>query len=55
VLACLEKDPRDRPQTARELSTRLAAVDCADVWTQDRAQEWWKAHAQAPGTASVNA
>jgi plasmid stabilization system protein ParE len=41
VLSCLAKDPAKRPQSARELSLRLAEVECASSWTQDRAREWW--------------
>jgi serine/threonine protein kinase len=51
VLACLAKDPARRPQSARELSLRLAEVDGSTAWTQDRAREWWTAHlpAASPG------
>jgi len=41
VLACLAKDPAKRPQSAKELSLRLAALEGAGAWTQDRAREWW--------------
>jgi serine/threonine-protein kinase len=41
VLACLSKDPADRPQTARELSLGLAEVEAADAWSEARAREWW--------------
>jgi serine/threonine-protein kinase len=44
VLACLAKDPAQRPQSARELSLRLAEVDGASAWTQERAREWWATH-----------
>jgi serine/threonine-protein kinase len=46
VLACLAKDPAQRPQSARELSCRLAEVECASAWSQDRAREWWGTHLQ---------
>ncbi|HEX6433194.1 MAG TPA: serine/threonine-protein kinase, partial [Gemmatimonadales bacterium] len=43
VLSCLAKDPAKRPESARELSRRLAQVEGASAWTQDWAREWWLA------------
>lgn len=43
VLSCLSKDPEQRPQSARELSRRLAAIETTD-WSQDRARAWWAEH-----------
>jgi serine/threonine-protein kinase len=48
VLSCLAKDPASRPQTARELSRRLAEVEGASAWTQDRAREWWDRYRPSP-------
>jgi len=47
VLSCLAKDPAKRPQSARELSLRLAEVEGASAWTQDRARDWWVTHQPA--------
>jgi serine/threonine-protein kinase len=44
VLSCLAKEPAHRPQSARELSLRLAAVEGATAWTEERAREWWATH-----------
>ena len=41
VMACLAKDPHARPQTARELSLRLAAAHSVP-WTDTHARQWWE-------------
>jgi hypothetical protein len=43
VLACLEKDPARRPESAAELLRRLEA--CAiEPWDSDDAEAWWLEH-----------
>jgi len=43
ILACLAKDPRRRPATARDLGRRLAAL-LLPAWTAERAEDWWRIH-----------
>ncbi len=44
VLACLEKHPDRRPQTAAELEASLAALVIEPAWTAAKAAAWWRLH-----------
>ena len=44
LLACLEKRPEDRPATAHVLRARLRACAAAELWTNERAAQWWALH-----------
>jgi serine/threonine protein kinase len=52
VMACLEKNPNRRPQTAQELMDRLAALEFAEPWTEERSRLWWKEHLSDRGAAA---
>lgn len=43
VLACLAKEPADRPKDALELSDALAEVEGLS-WTKRQASDWWRAN-----------
>ncbi len=44
ILACLQKDPENRPQTAREVERMLASVPLSEAWTEEHAETWWQEH-----------
>ncbi|HKT58636.1 MAG TPA: serine/threonine-protein kinase [Gemmatimonadales bacterium] len=49
VLACLAKEPADRPQTAAAIAAALEAMDLGS-WSEADAAGWWSRH-QAPAAA----
>jgi tRNA A-37 threonylcarbamoyl transferase component Bud32 len=44
ILACLAKLPEERPQSAAELSERLALAVPTPIWTDELAHRWWDRH-----------
>jgi len=44
VMNCLEKDPADRYQSAREMIGVLDAMSPDNRWTEDEAESWWQLH-----------
>jgi hypothetical protein len=42
VLDCLEKDPSQRPESAKALMDRLAACDDVRPWLPEEARKWWR-------------
>ena len=41
VMACLAKNPSERPQSAATLSKQLAAVK-VEAWDEEQAAAWWR-------------
>ena len=44
IMACLDKMPSKRPQTARELSQLISKSPVAHDWTLEEADGWWGRH-----------
>jgi serine/threonine-protein kinase len=42
LLACLEKEPERRPQTASELRRRMHDCQGFGAWDRERARLWWQ-------------
>jgi serine/threonine protein kinase len=55
VLACLAKDPADRPRSAAEVLQRITMLESGPKWTSAQAREWWQAQRPAATSASTDA
>ena len=44
ILACLSKDPQQRPASAAVLAEQLAACDLPSPWSNSQASNWWEKH-----------
>ena len=44
IMACLQKEPANRPQSAGELNEMLAACSLESTWSCEKAKEWWDLH-----------
>jgi eukaryotic-like serine/threonine-protein kinase len=44
VLACLEKDPAKRPQSAEQLLRMVRQCRSGETWDHDAARGWWQTH-----------
>ena len=51
LLTCLEKDPSRRLGSAREMANALLACKGFEPWTEQHAEEWWRAHLAPAGAA----
>jgi serine/threonine-protein kinase len=52
VLACLEKNPDHRPQSASELAALLSACPVPRPWSAGSAEKWWRTHAPSLALSS---
>jgi serine/threonine protein kinase len=55
LLACLAKQPSERPVSAQALRAQLLACDAAQRWTDRRAAAWWTSHRHQLRSAEARA
>ena len=55
VLACLNKQPSERPAAARDLCDRLGQCEVEQPWTREEARNWWRTRMEAEKAVSLDA
>ncbi len=55
ILACLAKDPAERPKSAQELAQRLESCGRNGGWGRADAERWWRTHAPALAAPTITA
>jgi hypothetical protein len=53
IMACLSKDPDQRPDSAKALAKALGACDDVTPWNEAEAQAWWRDRAQRRSAAKT--
>ncbi|MFL5460363.1 MAG: serine/threonine-protein kinase, partial [Gemmatimonadales bacterium] len=54
VLACLAKQPEDRPSNARELADLLGECEVGEEWSREHARLWWGSRLQPEAAVSFS-
>jgi serine/threonine-protein kinase len=54
VLACLAKQPEERPSNARALADLLAECEGGEEWTREHARLWWGSRLQPDAAVSFS-
>ena len=54
VMACLAKNPDERPARAAELGRMLAACTAVPAWGPEDAERWWQMHLPAAGEPTLD-
>ena len=44
ILACLARDPQQRPASAADIRAQLLRLPFPDAWSESRARRWWQDH-----------
>jgi len=55
ILACLAKDPAERPESADGFRQRLRELDDLPPWSEDAARGWWKQWRERRGARTPTA